>query len=155
MTAEQVASALIGAFFGAFGWLLVGLYMQRRSNDRQARNAARAVYFELTVNRINVDVALNHGVFQPLGRASFERLLPELATWLRADELETLTRAYMSHAGYQQLQTDASVPEPVRNGLLTRLAREHMAAIEAIAQRAFSRAERARLTPGDVTSHAR
>ena len=58
MTAEQVASALIGAFFGAFGWLLVGLYMQRRLHDRQARNAARAVYFELAVNRIDVDVAL-------------------------------------------------------------------------------------------------
>jgi hypothetical protein len=154
MTPEQVATALVGAAFGALGWLLVGLYMQRRANERQARNAARAVYFELTVNRINIDVALTHGVFQPLGRASFERLLPELATWLRAGELETLTRAYMSHAGYHQLQTDASVPEPVRRELLARLAREHAAAIETIAQRAFSAAERARLSSPNVVSSA-
>jgi hypothetical protein len=155
MTPEQIASALIGAFFGAFGWLLVGLYMQRRANERQARNAARAVYFELQVNRINIDVALHHGVFQALGRSSFERLLPELATWLRADELETLARAYMSHAGYQQLQTNAELPEEVRNALLERLAREHALAIRAIAERAFSRADRARLEAGHVTGDAR
>ncbi|CAN5791042.1 hypothetical protein BH24CHL6_BH24CHL6_17120 [soil metagenome] len=155
MTAEQVASALIGAFFGAFGWLLVGLYMQRRQHERQARNAARAVYFELEVNRINIDVALHHGVFQPLGRTSFERLLPELATWLHAEELETLARAYMSHAGYQQLQTNADLPESVRRGLLERLAREHASAIRAIAERAFSRADRARLASGDLTSDVR
>jgi hypothetical protein len=72
--------ALIGAVFGAAGWLLVGLYMQRRQYERQARNAARAVYFELVVNHIDVDVALRHGAFSTLSRASFERLLPELAT---------------------------------------------------------------------------
>ncbi|HUG47125.1 MAG TPA: hypothetical protein VMP67_01810 [Candidatus Limnocylindria bacterium] len=155
MTPEQIASALIGAFFGAFGWLLVGLYMQRRANERQARNAARAVYFELEVNRINIDVALHHGVFQALGRSSFERLLPELATWLRADELETLARAYMSHAGYQQLQTNAELPEPVRKGLLERLAREHALAIRAIAERAFSRADRERLAAGHAASDVR
>lgn len=154
MSVEQLATALIGASFGAFGWLLVGLYMQRRSNERQARNAARAVYFELVVNRINVDVALNHGAFQSLGRASFERLLPELATWLRADELETLTRAYMSHAGYQQLQANAAVPEPVRRELLARLAREHGVAIAAIAERAFSAAERSRLASTNPVSDA-
>lgn len=155
MTVEQVASALVGAFFGAFGWLLVGIYMQRRANDRQARNAARAVYFELVVNQINIDVALRHAVFQPLGRASFERLLPELATWLRADELETLTRAYMSHAGYQQVQTQSGLPEMVRTELLSRLAREHAASIESIAKRAFSPTERARLASADATSSAR
>ena len=128
MTAEQVASALIGAFFGAFGWLLVGLYMQRRLHDRQARNAARAVYFELAVNRIDVDVALRHGVFGALSRSSFERLLPELATWLRAEELETLARAYMSHAGYQQVERDTAIPAPVRQALLERILAEHDAA---------------------------
>lgn len=145
MTAEQVASALIGAFFGAFGWLLVGLYMQRRANDRQARNAARAVYFELQVNRINIDVAVNHGVFQPLGRASFERLLPELATWLHADELETLARAYMSHAGYQQIERDAAIPAPVRQALLERILAQHAAATGVLRSRAFSATEAAGL----------
>ncbi len=146
MTPEQLVSAMIGAFFGAAGWLLVGLYMQRRQHDRQARNAARAVYFELEVNRINIEVALHHGVFQPLGRSSFERLLPELATWLRAGELETLARAYMSHAGYQQIQAEGSVPEQVRSALLGQLGREHAAARETILRRAFSPRDVARLT---------
>lgn len=145
MTAEQVASALIGAFFGAFGWLLVGLYMQRRLHDRQARNAARAVYFELTVNRIDVDVALRHGVFGALSRSSFERLLPELATWLRAEELDTLARAYMSHAGYQQVERDPAIPAPVRQALLERILAQHDAATGVLRSRAFSAAEAARL----------
>lgn len=145
MTPEQVASALIGAFFGAAGWLLVGLYMQRRQHDRQARNAARAVYFELAVNRIDVDVALRHNAYQPLSRATFERLLPELATWLRAAELETLARAYMSHAGYQQLERDAAIPAPVRRALLERILAEHDAAGDLIRRRAFSARDAARL----------
>jgi hypothetical protein len=150
MNAEQVASALIGAFFGAAGWLLVGLYMQRRSHDRQARNAARAVYFELEVNRIDVDVALRHGVYQPLSRSSFERLLPELATWLRTHELETLARAYMSHAGYQQLERDAAIPAAVRRALLQRILAEHEAASLLLRSRAFSAREAAGLaTAGD------
>ena len=148
MTAEQVASALIGAFFGAFGWLLVGLFMQRRLHDRQARNAARAVYFELAVNRIDVDVALRHGVFGALSRASFERLLPELATWLRADELETLARAYMSHAGYQQLERDATIPAAVRRALLERILAQHDAATGVLRTRAFSARDAARLATG-------
>jgi len=145
MHAEQVLSALIGALFGAAGWLLVGLYMQRRLHERQARNAARAVYFELEVNRIDVDVALRHSAFQPLSRSSFERLLPELATWLRADELETLARAYMSHAGYEQLHREPSIPAPVRTALLQRIFDEHVAASAVLRARAFSPREAARL----------
>ncbi|HVM30087.1 MAG TPA: hypothetical protein VM305_04880 [Candidatus Limnocylindrales bacterium] len=151
MSPEQVVSALIGAFFGAAGWLVVGLYMQRRQHHRQARSAARAVYFELAVNRIDVDVALRHGVYQPLSRASFERLLPELATWLTADELDTLARAYMSHAGYQQLERDASVPQPVRLALLERILAEHDAASAVLRTRAFSTRDAARLARSDGT----
>ena len=35
------------------GWLLVGVYMQRRQFARQAMNAGRAVYFELLINRMS------------------------------------------------------------------------------------------------------
>lgn len=155
MNAEQVVSALIGAFFGAAGWLLVGLYMQRRLHQRAARNAARAVYFELEVNRINVEVALRHGVFQPLSRASFERLLPELATWLSADELQTLTRAYMAHAGHQQVQADQSVPPAVRQALLQRIATEQQTAAAVLSRRAFSVAERERMSAAEGRGEAR
>ena len=146
MDAERLLTALIGAFFGAAGWLFVGLYMQRRLHERQARNAARAVYFELEVNRIDIDVAMRHGVFQPLSRSSFERLLPELATWLHADELQTITRAYMSHAGYEQVRQDESIPKQVRTALLQRLLEEHAAASDMLRKRAFSAREAERLS---------
>ena len=145
MDAERLLTALIGAFFGAAGWLVVGLYMQRRLHERQARNAARAVYFELEVNRIDIDVAMRHGVFQSLGRSSFERLLPELATWLSTDELQTMTRAYMSHAGYEQVRQDEEIPGPVRAALLQRLLEEHAVASDLLRRRAFSVREAARL----------
>jgi hypothetical protein len=146
MDADRLLTAVIGAFFGAAGWLLVGLYMQRRQYERQARNAARAVYFELTVNHIDVDVALQHGAFGALARTSFERLLPELATWLRAEELEIIARAYMSHAGYEQLHRDATIPAPVRTALLHRILDEQTAAVALLRNRAFSKRDAARLT---------
>jgi hypothetical protein len=146
MDADRLLTAVIGAFFGAAGWLIVGLYIQRRQYERQARNAARAVYFELAVNHIDVDVALRHGAFGALSRSSFERLLPELATWLRADELEVIARAYMSHAGYEQLHRDATIPEPVRAALLQRILQEQTAASGLLRSRAFSKQEAARLS---------
>ena len=112
MSVEALMTAAVGAFFGAAGWLLVGLFMTRRQVERQSRNAARAVYFELTMNAIDIDVAEQHLVFQPLRRASFDSLLPELATWLHAEELETIVKAYMSHAGYEQAQRDDKLPSP-------------------------------------------
>jgi hypothetical protein len=145
MDLDRLITALIGAFFGAAGWLFVGLYMQRRLNERQARNAARAVYFELAMNRIDVDVAMRHGVFHALGRSSFERLLPELATWLRADELETMVRAYMSHAGYEQAHRDVAIPPPVKQALLQRILDEHDRASAMLRARAFSPRDAARL----------
>ena len=53
MNNDTLLASLVGAFFGAAGWLLVGLYMQRRQVQRDARNAARAVYFELVMNETN------------------------------------------------------------------------------------------------------
>lgn len=146
MSFEQLISAAIGAFFGAAGWLLVGLYMQRRAAHNQARNAARAVYFELTMNAIDIKVAGDHMVFQPLRRQSFDRLLPELATWLAAEDLETIVRAYMSHAGYEQAQRDEKLPVQVRAAVIQTVAVQHRAATDLLAHKAFSAQERARLS---------
>jgi len=84
---------IIGSFVGVMGWLLVGLYIQRRQFVRQGRNAAKAVYFELDVNRTTIAVARDHGLFGELDRASFERLLPELATLLSAPDLRIVVDA--------------------------------------------------------------
>ena len=76
MELSQFLTALVGAFFGAAGWLFVGLYLNRQAAERAARNAARAVYFELAMNEIDIDVAAKHGVFNALRRSSFDRLFP-------------------------------------------------------------------------------
>jgi len=145
MEPQQLLALAIGAFFGALGWLLVGLYMQRRAAERVARSAARAVYFELSMNAIDVGVAADHGVFQTLRRAAFDRLLPDLAMWLTADELNTIVTAYMSQAGYEQAQRDDRLPAPVRTALLGRVLSEHKAATDLLRRRAFSPSEAARL----------
>jgi len=145
MEPQQILALLVGAFFGAMGWLLVGLYMQRRQAERVARSAARAVYFELTMNAIDVGVAADHGVFQTLRRAAFDRLLPDLASWLTADELNTIVTAYMSQAGYEQAQRDERLPEPVRTALLNRVLAEHTAATDLLRRRAFNAHDAARL----------
>lgn len=149
---DQLITAAIGAFFGAAGWLLVGLYMQRRAAQHQARNAARAVYFELAMNTIDIKVAADHLVFQPLRRQSFDRLLPELATWLAAEDLETIVRAYMSHAGYEQAQRDEKLPAPVRAAVIQTVVVQHRAATDLLAHKAFSDQERARLSTSAQTA---
>ncbi|MBA2254648.1 MAG: hypothetical protein H0W07_06010 [Chloroflexi bacterium] len=146
MDAERLLTALIGALFGAAGWLVVGLYIQRRQYDRQARNAARAVYFELAVNEIDVRVAAEHGAFKALGRSTFDRLLPELATWLDAMDLQTIAHAYMSHAGYEQVQRNGSMPQSVRAAVLIRVLEQQRAAIAVLRTRAFSPEEARRLS---------
>ncbi len=146
MTFEQLLTAAIGAFFGAAGWLLVGLFMQRRVAQLQARNAARAVYFELAMNAIDIKVAADHMVFQPLRRQSFDRLLPELATWLAAEDLEVIVRAYMSQSGYEQAQRDEKLPVQVRAAVLQTVLGQHRTATDSLSQKAFSAQERSRLS---------
>ena len=152
MSFDQLITAALGAFFGAAGWLLVGLYMSRRASIKQARNAARAVYFELTMNAIDVKVAAEHMVFQPLRRQSFDRLLPELATWLAAEELETIVHAYMSQSGYEQAQRDEKLPVPVRGAVLQTVVVRHRAATDLLAHKAFSAPERSRLSTAAETA---
>lgn len=151
MDAERLLTAFIGAFFGASGWLVVGLFIQRQQFARVARNSARAVYFELAVNTIAVELARQHAVFQPLARGTFDRLLPELAALLSMDDLQKVAQAYMGHAGFDQLQRDPGVPSEVRRAILARAEEQHRGATDVLVRRAFSQAERARLTPSGQT----
>jgi hypothetical protein len=84
VTVQQFLIGVSGALLGVIGWLLVGMYIQRRLHNRQARDAARAVYFELGANHLTIFTALEYGAFGALSRTTFDRLLPELATWLPA-----------------------------------------------------------------------
>jgi hypothetical protein len=150
--ADRVLAALIGALFGAGGWLLVGMFINRTQSARVAKNAARAVWFELTFNRIAVGVAAEHGAFESLSRSAYERLLPELATWLRAEELLTISRAYLGHAGYDQLRRDEALPVAARKAVLAALSDAHDTAVSILGRRAFSTAEieRMRSIGGDT-----
>ena len=133
--------AIIGAFVGVMGWLIVGLYIQRRQFHRQARNAAKAVYFELDVNLATISVARDHGLFSDLDRSSFERLLPELATLLAASDLRVVVDAYMVHAGYKQLASRDDLPGDVRRGALTAMSHAHEQALATLRGRVFTTAE--------------
>ena len=141
MELTDLLPGIIGSFVGVMGWLLVGLYIQRQQFTRQARNAAKAVYFELDVNRVAISVATDHGSFTPLNRSAFERLLPELATLLSAAELKSVVAAYMAHAGYEQLSAAADLPAQVRKRALIEIANLHETALATLASRAFSKAE--------------
>ena len=141
MELRDLLPGIIGSFVGVIGWLLVGLYIQRRQFMRQARNAAKAVYFELDVNRAALSIAREHGLFADLDRSSFERLLPELATLLSAPDLRTVVNAYMAHAGYKQLASRADLPVDVRRVALTAMTTAHEQALGTLRSRAFSSAE--------------
>jgi len=155
MELRDLLPGIIGSFVGVMGWLVVGIYIQRRQFMSQARSAAKAVYFELDVNRTALSVASDTGSFTPLNRSSFERLLPELATLLSGAELKAVVAAYMAHAGYQQLSEADGLPEAVRRGALTEILRLHDAALDTLARRAFSREEAALLRASGRDAQAR
>jgi hypothetical protein len=144
---RDLLPGIIGSFVGVMGWLLVGLYIQRRQFIRQARNAAKAVYFELDVNMAALTVAREHGLFADLDRSSFERLLPELATLLPAGELRAVVDAYMAHAGYRQLASRQDLPAEVRRVALAAMSDAHDRALAVLRGCAFSRAEALAVTP--------
>lgn len=138
MDVRDLLPGIIGSFVGVMGWLVVGIYIQRRQFMRQARNAAKAVYFELGVNLSTIAVAREHGLFADLDRSSFERLLPELATLLAAPELQAVVDAYMTHAGYRQLASRDDLPADVRRAALGTFASAHDRAISGLRSRAFT-----------------
>lgn len=141
MDTERLLLAITGAVVGVFGWLLVGLYINRREYARRARNAGRAVYFELTANQLVIFTALSYGAFGQVSRATFDRLLPELATWLPAGELQSVALAYLGHDGYEQARTDTSLPEDVRRMILRGVNDAQRAALDLIRPRIFSKRE--------------
>lgn len=141
MNLQALVPGIVGAIVGVLGWLAVGLYIQRRQFVRQARNAARAVYFEVDVNRLSIDLALRYGSFTPLGRSSFERLLPELATILGVSELRAIAAAYMGHAGYQQISSERDLPRDLRETALHGVLAAHDRALEVLSRAAFSNAD--------------
>ena len=145
MNLGVLVPGIVGAICGALGWLLVGLYMARRQYARTAKNAGRAVYFELAMNRMSVAVALDYGAFTPLGRSSFDRLLPELATWLEPEQLQTIVAAYMSHVGYGQASEDRDLPHDVRSLALSGILRAHERALSLLRARVFTDEEVRRL----------
>lgn len=148
---RDLLPGIIGSFVGVMGWLLVGLYIQRRQFVRQARNAAKAVYFELDVNRAALSVARDHGHFADLDRSSFERLLPELATLLPAGDLKTVVGAYMTHAGYRQLASRADLPRDVRRAALAAMADAHERALGTLGSCAFTHSEAQAIGAADTT----
>jgi hypothetical protein len=148
---QTIVPAIIGSFVGVMGWLVVGIYIQRRQFLRQARNAAKAVYFELDVNLATISVAREHLLFVDLDRSAFERLLPELATLLDAPSLKTVVDAYMTHAGYRQLASRDDLPPDVRKAALSTYAAVHQLALSTLRSCAFTHAEvRAIVGPGDA-----
>jgi hypothetical protein len=151
---RDLLPGIIGSFVGVMGWLLVGLYIQRRQFVRQARNAAKAVYFELDVNLAAISVAREHGLFADLDRSSFERLLPELATLLAAGDLKVVVDAYMAHAGYRQLASRGDLPGDVRRVALTAMADAHERASATLRSCAFSSAEARAIGAGATTEMA-
>lgn len=143
---DRFLPGIIGAAVGVVGWLMVGVYMQRRQFARQAMNAGRAVYFELLINRMNVVVARDLDSFLPLGRSSFDRLLPELATWLPAQPLQTVVAAYMGHAGYESARSQREAPAELRRKALDAIEAAHRLALDALRPRLFTAREIAALT---------
>ena len=145
MDVDRIVPGIIGAVVGVLGWLLVGVYMQRRQFGRQAKNVGRALYFELLLNRMNVVLARDYGSFLPLGRSAFDRLLPELATSLPAASLLTVVGAYTGHAGYQQAATEHEAPVELRRRSLDAIEGAHRAALDALRPQLFSAREAAAL----------
>ena len=138
MELRDLLPGIIGSFVGVMGWLLVGLYIQRRQFMRQARNAAKAVFFELDVNLATISVARDHGLFSELDRSSFERLLPELATLMSGANLRVVVDAYMTHAGYRQLASRTDLPADVRRSALQTFADAHDRGLDVLRACAFS-----------------
>ena len=151
---RDLLPGIIGSFVGVMGWLLVGLYIQRRQFVRQARNAAKAVYFELDVNLAALAVARDHGLFADLDRSSFERLLPELATLMSAGDLKTVVDAYVTHAGYRQLASREDLPVDVRRVALTAMSDAHERGLATLRTCAFTSAEARAVGAGRTTDAA-
>ena len=145
MELRQLVATVLGAFFGSMGWLLVGLFLSRRASRFVARNAARAVYFELDLNRVSVGLARDYGTFTPLSRSAYERLLPELATILGVKDLSVLAAAYMAHIGYEQMRQSREQSSEAREAALSGILAAQERALASLRGIAFTAPEQAQL----------
>ena len=102
MELGQVGFVLFGAVVAALGSVAVGLFLQRRESHSRARSAARAVWFEIGINAVAIELARDHGVFTALTRSSFDRLLPDP---VRRQLLSRLAEA--AHAAHDRLAARA------------------------------------------------
>jgi hypothetical protein len=141
----QLLIGITGALVGVIGWLFVGMYIQHRDARRHARNAGRAVYFELGANQLTIFTALEYGMFGQVSRAAYDQLLPELATWLPADELQALVLAYLGQGAYGQIAEDDDIPAEARRASLEALLEAHRVSLELLRRRVFTAAEVASL----------
>lgn len=142
---QQLLIGITGALVGVTGWLFVGIYIQRREARRRARNAGRAVYFELGANLLAIFMAREYGVFGPLSRASYDQLLPELATWLPADEVQALALAYLGQGAYAQMAEQDDLPAEALEASLGALQEAHRVALDLLRGRVFTPEELASL----------
>jgi hypothetical protein len=141
----QLIVGITGAIVGVIGWLFVGIYIQRRESRRRARNAGRAVYFELGANLLAIFTALEYDLFGPLSRASYDQLLPELATWLPAEELQALALAYLGQGAYAQVSEQGGLPAEARRASLFALLEAHRTSLDLLRSRVFTSVEVAKL----------
>ena len=142
---ERLLIGIAGAIVGVIGWLFVGMYLSRRERTRKARNAGRAVFFELGANVLAVFTAIEYGMFGPLSRASYDQLLPELATWLPAAELQALALAYLGQGGYKQMAEEPDLPTEAREAALGGVLDAHRVALGLVRDRVFTAQEVASL----------
>ena len=145
MQASQLFSALIGACFGSLGWRFVGRYLNGRASRTSARSAARAVFFELELNRANAELGQTYGELMPLSRSAYEQLLPQLANLLSVADLSIVAAAYMSHVGYEQLRQTRDHPDAARREALVGILSAQRAAIDRLKAIAFTATEQAQL----------
>lgn len=138
---QQLLVGLTGTLVGVIGWLVVGMYIQRREARRRARNAGRAVYFELGSNLLAVFTAREYGLYGRLSRSSYDQLLPELATWLPADELQALVLAYLGQGAYSELAEKPELPAEARRLALDALLGAHRVALDLLRDRVFTAQE--------------
>jgi hypothetical protein len=155
MDGSQFLIGVSGALVGVLGWLLVGLYIQKRAHSMQARDAGRAVYFELGANHLTIFIAAEYAVFGQLDRTNYSRLLPELSTWLPAAELQALVLAYLGHGGYEQAASDEELPQYARQAALSGLLEAHRVALDLLRPRVFSRREADSLNKYAGAEHVR
>jgi hypothetical protein len=152
MDIATLVPGLVGACVGSIGWLFVGLYINRRTGLHTARNAGRAVYFELELNRVSVQLARDYGELMPLSRSAYEQLLPQLANLLRPGDLSTIAAAYMSHIGYEQMRQSRELPAEARGVALAGIFAAQEAAIARLRPIVFTPAEQAELAPASVST---